>query len=467
MNAIKRNWIFLSLSLLFLILNIIRIKFVAITNDEAYSYIYYISKTYRHIVTNGMSTANNHILSSVFSKFFIDTFQDNLFYLRISTFLAQVVYLYFSFRLSVLVFQKKYQSVFMFILLQLSLYLFQFWGLSRGYGLSISCMLASVYFYSKFFLQKKNIHFLVSLLFATASVYSNMSSLNYLAALSAVAFFVAVVRKEKIVFVLGSIFVTAIVIYLLLANIIKTLIEAKEFYFGGDNGFVTDTIQSLLRQLLFFNEDGSFLLALSYGIALFVLLLLGVWVYRAIKSKKVELGFVFVLLLTLPAFSTIAQHYLFDTKFLIERTGLFFYPLFIISGMITLTLVKRAYANTITIVLVVFMTIHFAMHYDTTTTKDWYLDKPVPAALEKIVSEKHDKPVRLYIGWRLTAATYYTIHAKYKEHFQKLEWYTERFYEPGNYDYYFLSHLQSEDIPQEYKVDTAFLDNQVLLYKRR
>ena len=463
MKALKPNWLFLLSGLLFLILNIIRMEYVAVTCDEAYSYIYYVSKSYTHIATNAMPTANNHILNSLLSKLFVSLFKDNLFFLRLANLLAQVVYLWFSYKIAKALLQSKREQLILFLLLQLNIYLFEFWGLSRGYGISIAAMLGSTCFLISFFKDNKSKDLIRALIFSIVAVYANMAILNFFAALSLALILIAIVRKEKLWLAIISVAIASIVVYYLLADVIEKLIAANELYFGGEDGFVVDTVQSLLRQTFYLGADSTLLLIVSYCIVAFIVVVLLYQTYNATRAKQLTIGFVLTLLLVLPALSTIAQHHLFNTKYLIERTGLFLYPLFILSFIMVL----KAKSRNIYTLFLMLLAINFVLHYNISSTKDWNLDKSVPHALKKVTERNHNQPIKIYMGWRLTPATYYSIQTKDKEQFDKLEWSTDRFYSPEEYDYYFLSDLENEDIPASYKQDTTFVDGRVILYKRR
>ena len=130
------------------VVNIIRVIQIPITIDETGVRA---DDTYVGLMINKIGSANNHILHSLFRKFFIDTFGDNIFTIRLDSLIAQFFYLFFSYAISNILFKKKGWVLGAFIMLNVaSPLIFNFWGLSRGYALALTFMLVSVYYFLKY-----------------------------------------------------------------------------------------------------------------------------------------------------------------------------------------------------------------------------------------------------------------------------------------------------------------------------
>ena len=169
-------------------INLIRIFNVTITHDEALTYQLYVTHSYHDIIVNHSPSANNHFLNSVLAKFFIELFTDNIFFLRLPNLLAFITYLLLSVLIARKLFVNNWWVLFCFLLLQLNPFMFEFWGLSRGYGLSICFMLAALYALLRF-LQHPGLLTLTGMyLFLFLAVFSNLALLNVLMAFSAIMF---------------------------------------------------------------------------------------------------------------------------------------------------------------------------------------------------------------------------------------------------------------------------------------
>jgi hypothetical protein len=105
----------------------------------------------------------------------------------------------------------------------------------------------------------------------------------------------------------------------------------RQLYFGGHVGFISDTVNSLVRASLYMN---SYSHAIDKAITatltgLFVVLLpLGLHLF--FFRKKVSLFALFLLMLGSAAALPILQHHLFHTLFPIERAALYYLPLYMV-----------------------------------------------------------------------------------------------------------------------------------------
>jgi hypothetical protein len=123
------------------------------------------------------SSANNHLFNTLLAKFFYFIFGDNFFFLRISNILAFILY-FFSIKSivknGVIV---KYQFL-TFVALNTIVWIFEYFGYLRGYGLALSFLFCSISFLIKW-LQNKSVSKLVyTFLFIWLSVFANLSFFN-------------------------------------------------------------------------------------------------------------------------------------------------------------------------------------------------------------------------------------------------------------------------------------------------
>lgn len=473
-NRTRVYYIIGSVSIMLLVLNLLRVYKVSITHDEAYSYFFYITESYTEIISSTYATANNHILNSILSRFSITTFSDNLFFLRLPNVVAHAGYLLASFLLSIHLFRKKlWWSIIIFLLLQLNPFLFEFWGLARGYGLSIAFMLASIYQLLLYIDGNKTGNLLFALLLLSLSVFSNFVLLNYAVGFVCVLFiyWYSIYKQTKILkqvlLLVGSLILLSVLIW----QPLESLINRNELYYGGEGGFVVDTVGSLISNTFFTNDINSLITITSWIMVALAVLVVSSHTRKTIKNRKVTTGFVLSLLLLIPALSVIAQHYFLGSKFLINRTTLFFYPLIVLAFVYTLYDVHKKYrvtAKAIVFVIASLVMFNFVSNYNTKSSRSWYYDQHSQWVLQRIVNDNVDEgKIVLYLDWWFTPSMKYNIMQEYPEQFAVLEGYNEVLYNSEEYDYYLVRSWEKDKIPASHILDTVVVADMFYLYKRK
>jgi hypothetical protein len=454
---------------------------VSITHDEALCYKDYITAPYKNIVSLIPVTANNHILNSLLAKTFLSAFGDNLFILRLPSLLALILFLFSAYLLLSRLIQKPIYILAAFLLLNANLFLFDFWGLSRGYGLSIAFMTLSIYGLFSFLQLQKNSHLYLCLGAGVLSVYSNLSALNYFLTLQAVIGITLLVQarqnKTQTIGRFIAITVSCIALYILIAQPLIELRKDDQLYYGGDKGLVADTFYSLIRESLFASDrlNGTFLEGLSWGSLVFIFLSGAFWVYILIRNKtdnKALIGFILWALIALPCFLIELQHLLLGTKYVIDRTALFLYPLFILHlsyllYYLSYKLVRIAFVFTSFIVLA--LVINFLVKASISHTRTWEPDKYTPMIMDRVKAEsiRRGSKTRMRVYWETLPAIDYYQKKKYSAYILPLE---GRFDQPDSahkYDYYYIHRGDIDWIPAGYSLDTAVNYDKYQLYKRK
>ena len=162
---------------------------VPLTYDEAASYIRYIDTTIPSVFdTNRLSIVNfevatNHFLNTALTKFSNTVAGDSEFVLRMPSLFGYALYLAFA----ALILRRLSDPLIALgglLLLNLNPYLLDFFALSRGYGLSLGLMTASLFFLLRF-LQAlsadrfERIDLSRALAFACAAIAANFALLNF------------------------------------------------------------------------------------------------------------------------------------------------------------------------------------------------------------------------------------------------------------------------------------------------
>lgn len=457
------------LAAMLLSVNIIRIFTVSITHDEALTYQWYVTHSYGQIITNHIPTANNHFLNSVLAKLSIELFADNLFFLRLPSLLAHITYLLLSVLVARRLFSKDWWVLFCFMMLQLNPFMFEFFGLSRGYALSITCMLAALLLLLRYLDAPGKIVLTGMYICLFLAVFSNFALLNVVMAFSGIICLHWWQRRKQenaAGLLIWMIFFTGVIL-LAVYEPLRILEEKDQLYFGGQLGFVQSTLKSLIGESLFLPEENNVGLYLGWLVAIAVLVSGLYWLWRAYDQGSIlSIGLMLWLLLVIPAFSTITQHLLLGNKFLIERTALFFYPLF--SLYITYTFYHAALKPLIIIVLIL-LSVNFLKNTSLSATRTWEYDSHDKFLLDRMIQlKKDDGEIKIYLDGYFTPAFRYRIPREYPEGtFGYIEGHNERAYDWQEYDYCLIRKEEVHKIPDHFVLDTVVSRLEFHLYRRK
>ena len=76
-------------------------------------------------------------------------------------------------------------------------------------------------------------------------------------------------------------------------------------------------------------------------------------------------------LLLAPVLAVLAQHYIAGSKLVIERTALFFVPLFILQFIVAVGRLPKMFSRTALIMLSAAALLNFCIHVNFSTTRSW------------------------------------------------------------------------------------------------
>jgi hypothetical protein len=468
---------FILLSLALLAANIVRILNVPITHDEGFTFIEYTLHSKEDIVTMAYPSANNHFLNTLLTKFFCSFFGYGIFAIRLTNLLAHATFLYFSANICSKLFRDNWIfSIGCFMLLNLNPFIFEFWGLCRGYGLSLAFMAGSVFYLLSYFETRRTRILLLSLLLSIGAIYSNLALLNFHLGLCATIFMFHAAQWKTIkvkghLYAATGLVIIGAIIYMLIAGPVIKLREAQQLYYGGNSGFIDDTIKSLWASTLYrdnWNNDLAVTI-LSYTTVIVTLALISTYAVRFVTSKDpkpFDVNWMALnVLLFFPALSVITQHYLLGTLFIIERTAMFFIPLFILFISYYLFQLPKSAGRVFMIGLSALAVIHFGTRLNFQKTLRWPFDLYEQAAMERMIRNHPGKKIRLRAYWLYAPAFQYYAVGYYQDHFESIEHTKNDVDTSTAYDYYFVNKNQLDMLSSIYKADTIYEEKYYLMKK--
>ncbi|MEM7035904.1 MAG: glycosyltransferase family 39 protein [Bacteroidota bacterium] len=441
-------WALLAGATLLWLYTLYRAAALSITYDEAWSWNTYVRGGWDAILTSTPPAANNHLLNSILMKLSSGLFGDGEFALRLPNVLAHLAYLGFSMALAWR-FKKTALVIFGFVFLNLNPYLLDFFSLARGYGLAMAAMMGAIYFMYRFFDRKEVRALYFSILAGCLAVLANFTMLHVLVALVAVLGLGILGMEDRWRMLKRTLpaLLMVVVLALIVQPHISKLIAANELYHGGKTGFWKDTVNSVAYSYLYKHDYWRYdMMALVQFVGLCLLVMFAAFSFRiqAVRFQLHKAGGVAVfLLLILPALSSTFQHVFLGSNFLLDRTGMFFQPLFwlamvFLGAELLDASTFRRVTHGIGIALFVLLGLHSTTVLNLHHVTEWRYDACTTDMLEDLEalhqSDGNPEPVKLGISWQFRAALNYYITS------HNLDW-IEKIVKPGckgDYDYYYV-----------------------------
>lgn len=391
----------------------IRALQLSITYDEAYTLAEFVHLPVMEIINYSKVVANNHILNTLLIKLVYKVAPDSLFIARLPNVLAFIVYLFFAYRLT---FRNLSPIIGIgcFLLLVLNPFLLDFFGLARGYGLCLACMMAALYYAIENTREFKSLYLIQSVGWASLSVISNFSMLNFWVVLVFVLNVLPLLRKDNAVLkkTIAISLIHLLVLIVILYEPIRKLKMNGALFYGGDSDFYTDTLISLTKYSLY-NPD---LTQGVFWVLNLFLIVFGTTVFASYVSDRSNhernvVRNVFLSITLLCVLSVIIQHYLLGTLYLLDRTALFFYPLFIFCLCFSLNTLKKYTQWGVLSVVLGGALLNFTVHFNTNKTVLWSFDAHSQKILSRIneIGKQENKTLQIDFSWPLKSSINYYL----------------------------------------------------------
>lgn len=489
----KHKWdlpsvIALCIGIALVTLNVLRIFHVSITHDETASYA---TNTYLEVMVNEFASANNHILHSLLRKFFTEIFNDGLFFLRLDSLLAQVVFLFVSYRSSALMTHNRWQRLLSFATISTaSPLIFEFWGLSRGYAVAVMCLCISVHYLLRYLRYQHTRSLVCCLIAAILAVYSNFSLINYF-----VALLLAVMVCRLLLFErngMGKAFLRELLVLLAAAIVLAALITVPlghavgkgELQFLGHTGLIADTFYSLaIDGVLMLNCAGdaairadilvyaAIVIAILSGIYWSVILVMDKVRKNAVGTAT-KYGMALFLLLVIPAVAVKAQYEWFGINYIKDRAGLFLIFLFVLCLVHLVTGICRASPAIGTLLLSIIAAAsvyNFCTNASLNSTRIWWYSNSDIPATERILREhgSSSKKIKLWVEWSHIPSFKYNTEHLYKGRFETIPEEYPAIGEDTTFDYCYVYSWEGIKLPPCYLLVDRYAGGGMQLFKKK
>lgn len=415
---------YILVALLLVVFVILRIVYVPITTDEVWTLNVFVHESVWHVMTASIPSANNHILNSLLTKASVTLFGDGILPLRIANLIGLLAYLYGAYRLSTTFFNNKLLSLLMFLSLCGNYTITEYFGLCRGYGLSIGLLLLAVsYLCSVAVISRRlnNKHVHLGLLFALLAAYANLTVLYAVLAIYIGMFMALWLRyqqdKKGIFNAIKTPFVYGLLLLLLVGYPLQRMYNNGELYYGGDINFINNTLYGIFTSI-----NGNYAPLRNYDAYIGIIITLAIaFILILTKTKRRSLH------LILPGsiffFCTLLINIFFYTlgvKLPLDRTTLYLYPLLITSIFAAIALFShlRITATIPAAALCCYLTFCFITNINLRGTVVWWDEAFTPAILTDVVNDidgDNANKAKVYVTQPLAGVFNYYIRKQYED----------------------------------------------------
>jgi hypothetical protein len=468
-----------------------------ITCDEAYTVEILAKQPIWDLVSYKSSYTNNHILNTLLVKFLFFIFNSIDHSLaRVPNIAAFILYFYYCFRFSQRFIADNWLSLMFLSVMCCNPYLLDFFALIRGYGLSIGLMMASIYYAARFLLANPSENtpprvlnswrglMLTSILFSILSVYAQFATLHFYLGLNLLVVLYLLKNlfknKDKKVFFqsLGILFSGFLLITCLLYAPITAILKDNQIAYYGKDGFWENTMSSIITGSLYsqgyLSQHTVPVFKILSLVTFFILIAYLAYILSGKSVEKSEKTYPSVfstILFVCTALSTILQFHLLDNQYVVDRTALFFYPLFALL-LPTIPLFLARFKKGVGVFLCVFF-IAFPLNHiiragSLTSYREWWYDTHTFEILDLLKQEyeKTDKkqPLRLNTTWM--------FHPSFLYHRgkAKMEWLAPLPFNSNPdtiqvYDFYYTTRDEMPALQSKYEKVKEWDDGQWVLMK--
>ncbi len=366
----------------------LRAAFVPLFSDE-------VSTFFRYVQTGAFqpflieANANNHVLNSLLTHLSFLLFGDSPLALRLPNVLSFILFAFYVLR-----FQRFFSvpllAISWVLIMVGSHYFISFFHLTRGYGLSMAFLLASVFHAINYLKKGRMDHLFALCLFANLAAWANLSLLVPLfaiigiVALRLIGFFInRYTTKERIAAAFLFLLCGAIPFFYAI-QLALDLKEGGALYHGTGEGFIEVIVSRLMAEFI----PENWTIAAWFFWPFFLIYLFGiVWI---LWKKMGDSAFYIVQeIFWLTIIGTIAMHLILDVHYPLDRAALHFFPLFVLALFFVLAKLSGFIALPVAIVpacLLLFQQISF---FNFNRTSHWD-NEHVPVSILDDLKEWQD-----------------------------------------------------------------------------
>lgn len=367
----------------------LRAVYLPLVHDEAATFFIYVQSG-NYLPFHCYADANNHFLNSVLANLSFRLFGGDSLALRLPNVLLWPVY-YFS----VYAIIKRVQNIsarwILFLGLILAHNFFEFFGLCRGYGLSMGLLMLAFLFLIRSVEKKQLIDAIFCLIAMMLALSANLTLINtailMVLLLLANFLFDHNTIKQRIINISILIIIGAPPLYYFLKWLLF-LKQSGSLYYHSAEGFFNATPATVGTMITGIDSVLPGLLIIALSLCVLVLL-----TFHLVKGQLVSnlTGIIFAFLLLGNYAVILLGHLFLGINYPEDRTAMFLFPLLLISLVFLLDAKEYRFIRITrypVIILMLFLPLHFLYSLNITHSSLWYQEGIPQRFYDNILKEK-------------------------------------------------------------------------------
>ena len=310
----------------------LRAIYSPILHDEIATFYYYIQSGVI-FPPEAHWDANNHLLNSLLSHWSYRLFGSEPWALRLPNVLSFILFCWSSWKIATFLHSSFIRWGF-FLALNMAHYMFEYFGETRGYGMSMALLLFGLFMLIRFLKDGRYVHYFLIISAFVLATSANLtliySTLLVFALITWRVFQLKLIVQKRLGYL-----ITLFVGFAILYPFIRFAFDLKErgaLYYGGKTGFWEYTGGTLATLYL-----GHFSIWIEVLLHLLFVTLVAAFVYHYIKNKPTFFdwfntpSFVFVYFFVGSLAAIFATRFLLDVNYPEDRAAMYLFPYFISS----------------------------------------------------------------------------------------------------------------------------------------
>ncbi len=423
----KKNsvaYLFSGIAFMLFCICIYRAMHMSMTHDESGTYLFWYDQSVLPFFydTSVWTSANNHLLNTFLFQLSERLFGFSDFSIRLPNVLSWILYSSSCILLSRMAFKAIGAQIIFLSFTLLNPYVFDFFSLCRGYGLSLALLSASLlaagHYLSHYSLARLALCYTL-LLLSSAAILSHAILIPCFAITAVV---LAIYRRglsasvPTIMSTIGFLALSSLMLY----TPIKALSQNGELAYGNQNlysSWSTLTQDTLMGKAYLGESTFSiFAIAILISIAITIITLL-IRFRRSSEDHSSGTQLFFMIVFSLLIISLLLAHTLLGSEYPINRKSLFIIP--IAAGLLAsgAELIRdNALARGIGIVVLLTCSLHMINTLQLDHTREWWYDSHTKTFVTDIRSDSKNQPASIGTDWLFhPTLSYYIITNEWSE----------------------------------------------------
>jgi hypothetical protein len=376
------------LSALVFVLIALRAWFIPFSHDEAATFFFYIQPS-DYLPYEAHVYTNNHFLNSVLANFCYYIAGSHRFVLRLPNIFSFALLSFGTFK-HFKYLKSVYSKIVLVTFFLLTVNFLDFFEICRGYGISFGCIVLGLAFLMDYFHERKTRDLILFSLFLQMALAANLILVVLLVIL---LFYILVFQfKNKLLFNPVNLLVQAINIALVFFWIKLSFFykEQGALDYGVGDSYWQITFKTLM--LFIFGTDALWLQILTILVFASVCILSAKYfIQKPVSINKLfspQLFYSLVLIIIIAAFYL--QKKLLGVGLPEDRTGVFFYLLFVLSLAFSLDHVPQQVSNKISLAFIAPSVLFFILSYNVHDFSSLYYHT-IPKQMYDVLKEESKK----------------------------------------------------------------------------